>query len=126
LRFGPLPNINNPSEVEVNPIRPASPSYATSRLGIAVIDYLSNTDFHCNNYLVVAAREYHSIGACDPTKIDGTEIVNSKIITPILPIMTPGYPSTLFLAISDIPHNPAPIISSTVISSYIVMKYQKF
>ena len=46
LRFAPLPNIKNPCEVEVNPIRPVSPSYATSRLGIAeAIDYLSNTDF---------------------------------------------------------------------------------
>ena len=46
LRFGPLPNIKNPCEVEVNLIRPVSPSYATSRLGIAeAIDYLSNTDF---------------------------------------------------------------------------------
>jgi hypothetical protein len=42
----------------VNSIKPVSPSYATSRLGIAeAIDYLSNTDFHCiiltlpcNNY----------------------------------------------------------------------------
>ena len=42
LRFGPFPNIKNPCEVEVNPIRPVSPSYATSRLGIAeAIDYLS-------------------------------------------------------------------------------------
>jgi hypothetical protein len=35
LRFGPLPNIKNPCEVEVNPIRPVSPSYATSRPGVA-------------------------------------------------------------------------------------------
>jgi hypothetical protein len=46
LRFDPLPNIKNPCEVEVNSIKPVSPSYATSRLGIAeAIDYLSNTNF---------------------------------------------------------------------------------
>jgi hypothetical protein len=48
LRFGPFPNIKNPCELGVNPISVESPSYATSRLGIAeAIDYLSNTDFQC-------------------------------------------------------------------------------
>ena len=38
----------------MNPIRPVSPSYATSRLGIAeTVDYLSNTDFHCISYVLV-------------------------------------------------------------------------
>jgi hypothetical protein len=33
--------------------RPVSPSYATNTLGIAeAIDYLSNTNFHCINYLL--------------------------------------------------------------------------
>jgi hypothetical protein len=36
----------------------------------------------------------------------------------------PGYPRNLFLAISDIPHNPAPMISDIVISSYIVMNLE--
>jgi len=36
---------------------------------------------------------------------------NNNIITPALPTANPGYPINLFFAISDIPANPAPIIS---------------
>jgi hypothetical protein len=49
---------------------------------------------------------------------------NNNIITPALPTASPGYPINLFFAISDIPPNPAPIISSIVISSYVVIIFE--
>ena len=49
---------------------------------------------------------------------------NSNIITPAPPTANPGYAINLFFAISDIPANPAPIISSIVISSYVVMIFE--
>jgi hypothetical protein len=49
---------------------------------------------------------------------------NNNIITPALPTANPGYPINLFFAISDIPANPAPIISSIVISSYVVIIFE--
>jgi hypothetical protein len=46
---------NNHKYIKDSSIRPVSPSYAT-RLGIAeALDYLANKDFHCINYLLVAA-----------------------------------------------------------------------
>ena len=49
---------------------------------------------------------------------------NNNIITPILPTASPGYPISLFFVISDMPPNPAPIISSIVISSYVVIIFE--
>ena len=64
------------------------------------------------------------IGAYDPTTVDGTNITSNNIITPKVPTANPGYPITLFFVISDVPHNPAPIISSIVASSYVVMNFE--
>ena len=48
----------------------------------------------------------------------------NNIITPTLPTAIPGYPISLFFVISDMPPNPAPIISSIVISSYVVIIFE--
>lgn len=52
----------------------------------------------------------------------------NNIITPTLPTASTGYPISLFFVISDVPPNTAPIISSIVISSYVViiLKLQKY
>lgn len=72
------------------------------------------------NYIVNLTYQNY----CDPTIVDGWNITSNNIITPTPPTANPGYPSILFFAISDIPHNPAPMISSIVTSSYIVMNLE--
>src|SRR5262245_13928995 len=56
--------------------------------------------------------------------IDGSIITSNNIVTPTPPTANQGYASKLFLAISAIPHNPAPMISNIVTISYIVMNLE--
>lgn len=50
---------------------------------------------------------------------DGIKVIKKSIITPTAPIRNAGYPNNLLREISDTPPNPAAMIRSMVVSSYI-------
>src|SRR5215213_226961 len=87
----------------------------------------SSTDLH--SMFLFAMRSPKAREKCTGRLRIMGELVNknknkNNIITPILPTANPGYPISLFFVISDMPPNPAPIISSIVISSYVVIIFE--
>lgn len=56
--------------------------------------------------------------------IDGKNKTSNSIIIPIPPTANAGYPINLFLAISDMPPSPAPIMRSIVTNSYIPINFE--